>query len=412
MKEYDLIVIGAGAAGMSAALGAYEKDLRKILIIDRDEEYGGILQQCIHNGFGLHTFNKELSGPSFATECYRQIKDNPCIEFAYNTVVIATSANHEVKIQSKKGYETIRGKAIAICAGSKERSAGAISLKGARTQGVYTAGCAQKYANIKGFMVGKKVFILGSGDIGLIMARRMTLEGAKVIGVAEICPYSNGLARNVKQCLEDFDIPLYLSHTVVSVHGVPRLKSITLAEVDEKRQVIKGSEREIECDCLLLSVGLLPDVGLLDEMGAKLDRFSKGPVVNDQYQTSIPGYFACGNALHVHDLVDYVAMEAKKCGENIADYVLNHNERPLSIKTKASRGIGYVVPHYLAGGRDAEISFRVSNIYHDVSLKLSSGSYEKVIRKSALLPSEMVKLNLKKEDIEKFADELVLEVVE
>lgn len=412
MREYDLIIIGAGAAGMSVALGAYEKGLRKILIIDRDEEYGGILQQCIHNGFGLHTFNKELSGPSFAKECYQLIANNPCIEFAYNTVVIETSVNHEVKIQSRKGYETIKGQAIAICAGSKERSAGAISLKGARTQGVYTAGCAQKYANIKGFMVGKKVFILGSGDIGLIMARRMSLEGAEVIGVAEICPYSNGLARNIKQCLEDFNIPLYLSHTVTSVHGVPRLKSITLAKVDERRQVIKGTEKEIECDCLLLSVGLIPDVGLLDEMGAELDRFSKGPKVNDQYMTSIPGYFACGNALHVHDLVDYVAMEAKKCGENIAEYVINGAKRPLSIKTKAKKGIGYVVPHYLAKGKDIEISFRVSNIYRNVSLKLTSGAYEKVIRKSALLPSEMVKLNLKKEDIENFSDELVLEVVE
>ncbi|MBQ5755681.1 MAG: FAD-dependent oxidoreductase, partial [Erysipelotrichaceae bacterium] len=310
MEKHELVIIGGGSAGIAAALGAAENGLKDIVVIERESEYGGILQQCIHNGFGLHTFNEELSGPAYAEKYYSLIKDNKDIQFLYDSAAIEIK-DHTVTVQTREGLKKLEGKAIIMSTGCRERPAGAIGMKGNRCEGVYTAGTAQKYLNRKGFLVGKKIFILGSGDIGLIMARRMTLEGAKVIGVAEIMPYSNGLARNMKQCLEDFDIPLYLSHTVEAVHGSSRLESITLIEVDDRLKKIPGSEKEIECDCLLLSVGLIPENKLIEDLGVRLDPKTKGAVVDDRYMTSVDGIFACGNALHVHDLVDYVSIEAR-----------------------------------------------------------------------------------------------------
>ena len=338
MERHQLVIIGGGSAGIAAALGAYENGLKDILVIEREKEYGGILQQCIHNGFGLHTFNEELSGPAYAEKYYDLIKDNDSISFIYEAAVTEIK-DKCVIVSTPEGLKQIEAEAIVIATACRERPAGAIGLKGNRCEGVYTAGTAQKYLNKQGYLVGKKIFILGSGDIGLIMARRMTLEGAKVIGVAELQPYSNGLARNIKQCLEDFDIPLYLSHTVEAVHGESRLEYITLIEVDDKLQKIEGSEQKIECDCLLLSVGLIPENTLIEEIGVKLDPRTRGAIVDDNYMTSAEGIFACGNALHVHDLVDYVSQEGKKAGKAAADYVLGNVSSSEKIANVVSNGI-------------------------------------------------------------------------
>ena len=411
MREFNLAIIGSGAAGMSAAIGAYEKGIRKILIVERGEEYGGILQQCIHNGFGLHTFNEELSGPAYAQRCYDLLKGTE-IEIQYGTTVVEIKDDLSLTLQSEKGYEIIVAKAIIMATGCIERSAGAITLKGKRTQGVYTAGCAQKYLNMDGNMVGKKVFILGSGDIGLIMARRMSLEGAKVIGVAEIMPYSNGLARNVKQCLEDFNIPLFLSHTVIAVHGYPRLKSITLAKVDENRQPIESTKQEIEVDCLLLSIGLVPENSLLEDLGVELDSRTKGAIVNDQLMTTKDGIFACGNSLHVHDLVDFVSMEAKRAGWNAADYILNKKVHKKEIKSILGNGISYMIPQFVSKGEDVEFAFRVKNIYKKASIRISGGELDKKVYQLSLVPSEMIKITLTKDELNKVNDSLLWEVIE
>ena len=411
MERHQLVVIGGGSAGIAAALGAYENGLTDILVVEREAEYGGILQQCIHNGFGLHTFNEELSGPAYAEKYYDLIKDNECIRFVYETVVTKID-DKIVTVQSKEGLRQIAADAIVLSTGCRERPAGAIGMKGNRCEGVYTAGTAQKYLNKEGFLVGKKVFILGSGDIGLIMARRMTLEGAKVIGVAELQPYSNGLARNIKQCLEDFDIPLYLSHTVESVHGSSRLESITLIEVDDHLKKIEGSEQEIECDCLLLSVGLIPENTLIEELGVKIDPRTRGAVVDDRYMSSVEGIFACGNALHVHDLVDYVSIEGRKAGKSAADYVLGRLSDGEVITNSVSNGVSYMVPQSFHKGRDLEFMFRVNRVFKECSIHVYGQGLDKKIRKLGIVPSEMQKVMLKKEELEGLTGELNWEVVE
>ena len=410
MHEHDLIIIGAGSAGMAAARGAYEAGIRDILVVEREKEYGGILQQCIHNGFGLHTFNEELSGPAYAEKYYGFIRDIDSIKFIYESSVLQIK-DHIVTVLSPQGEITYKAKAIILAAGCRERPAGAIGLKGDRCEGIYTAGTAQKYLNKSGYLVGKKVFILGSGDIGLIMARRMTLEGAKVIGVAELQPYSNGLARNIKQCLEDFDIPLYLSHTVETVKGSSRLEKIVLIEVDEKLQKIPGSEQEIPCDCLLLSVGLIPDNTLLEACGVRIDPKTKGPVVDDTYMTSIEGIFVCGNALHVHDLVDYVSIEGEKAGRAAAAYILKEtDDRPLHWNRTVD-GISYVIPQSFRTGDDHEFMFRVNRVFKDSYIHIYGDGIDKKIKKTGIVPSEMQKVKLKKEELQELQGELFWEVL-
>ncbi|MBQ6478147.1 MAG: FAD-dependent oxidoreductase [Erysipelotrichaceae bacterium] len=411
MEKHELVIVGGGSAGIAAALGAAENGLRDIVVIEREREYGGILQQCIHNGFGLHTFNEELSGPAYAEKYYSLIKNNESIHFLYDSAATEIQG-HVVTVQTREGMKKLEGKAIIMSTGCRERPAGAIGLKGNRCEGVYTAGTAQKYLNRKGFLVGKKIFILGSGDIGLIMARRMTLEGAKVIGVAELMPYSNGLARNMKQCLEDFDIPLYLSHTVEAVHGRSRLESITLIEVDNKLKKIPGSEKKIECDCLLLSVGLIPENKLIEDLGVRMDPKTKGAVVDDYYMTSVEGIFACGNALHVHDLVDYVSIEARKAGKAAAAYVQNGKDETETIENIVQNGISYMVPQHFHKGNDIEFMFRVNRVFKECSIHVFGKGLNKIFKKPGIVPSEMQKIALKKEDLAHLEGELFWEVCE
>ena len=411
MENHELVIIGGGSAGIACALGAYEGGLRDILVIERDKEYGGILQQCIHNGFGLHTFNEELSGPAYAEKYYGLIKDNECIHFRYESAVVGIEQNM-LTVQAEDGLSKIRAQAIVLATGCRERPYGAIGLRGDRCEGVYTAGTAQRYLNKNGFLVGKKVFILGSGDIGLIMARRMTLEGAEVIGVAEIQPYSNGLARNIKQCLEDFDIPLYLSHTVESIHGKGRLEYLTLIEVNDKLEKIAGSEQKIYCDCLLLSVGLIPENTLVEDIGVRLDPRTKGAIVDDSYMTSVEGIFACGNALHVHDLVDYVSAEARKCGQACAAYVLGKENDETEIVNVVGNGVSYMIPQSFHKDKDLEFLFRVRKVYGPCKIHVYGKGLDKKIAKPGIVPSEMQKVALKKEELANLEGELNWEVLD
>lgn len=412
MDKHQLVIIGGGSAGIACALGASENGLTDILVVERDFEYGGILQQCIHNGFGLHTFNEELSGPAYAEKYFNLIKDNASIKFMFDSTVIKIEENNILTIQSIQGLIKVKADAVVMASGCRERPAGAIGIKGDRLQGVYSAGSAQKYCNKQGILVGKNVFILGSGDIGLIMARRMTLEGAKVIGVAEIMPYSNGLARNIKQCLEDFDIPLYLSHTVESVHGNGKLESITLIEVDDKLQKIEGSEQEIKCDLLLLSVGLIPENNLLEELGVKLDPRTKGAIVDDTYMSSIKGIFACGNALHVHDLVDYVSEESRKCGKAAANYVLGKINESESINNVLGNGVSYMVPQSFHKNNNIDFMFRVKKVFKECSIHVYGNGFDKKIKKLGIVPSEMQKVSLTADELKDLNGELNWEVIE
>ena len=410
MERHDLLIIGAGSAGLACCLGAYENGVRDIVLVERDFEYGGILQQCIHNGFGLHTFNEELSGPSYAEKYYNLLKGKDGIKFMYDSNVIDIT-DKIATIQSKEGLIEIEAKAIVMASGCRERPSGAIGIKGDRVEGIYSAGAAQKYCNKQGILVGKKVFILGSGDIGLIMARRMTLEGAKVIGVAEIMPYSNGLARNIKQCLEDFDIPLYLSHTVEAVHGKSRLESLTLIEVDDKLQKIEGSEVEIECDLLLLSVGLIPEINLIENLGVKLDPKTKSAIVDENYMTSIEGIFVCGNSLHVHDLVDYVSQEGKRCGKAAAEYIFNISKEDKVINNKIGEGISYIVPQTIHSIKDIDFMFRVKKVYKNCKIHVYGNGLDKYYPKLGIVPSEMQKISLKAEELRNL-DELNWEILD
>ena len=412
MDKHQIVIIGGGSAGIAAALGAYESGIKDILIVEIANECGGILQQCIHNGFGLHTFNEELSGPSYAEKYFNLIKDIPEIKIMYNSTVIKIENDNVLTIQSTEGLIKVKADAVIMATGCRERPAGAIGIKGNRLEGVYSAGSAQKYCNKQGLLVGKNVFILGSGDIGLIMARRMTLEGAHVLGVAEIMPYSNGLARNIKQCLEDFDIPLYLSHTVESVHGDGRLSSITLIEVDDKLQKIEGSEQEIECDLLLLSVGLIPENNLIEELGVKLDPRTKGAIVDDTYMTSIPGIFACGNALHVHDLVDYVSQEGRRCGKACGEYVLGKQNKNKIINNVLGNGVSYMVPQSFHFGNDVDFMFRVRKVFKECTIRIYGDGFDKKIKKLGIVPSEMQKVSITAEELKNLHGDLSWEVME
>ena len=402
--RYDLVVIGGGPGGLAAAIEARNNGVENILVIERDKELGGILQQCIHNGFGLHEFKEELTGPEYAERFIKKLKEKN-IEYKLDTMVLEVTPEKIVHaINTVDGYMMIEAKAIVLAMGCRERTRGAISIPGERPAGVFTAGTAQRFINMEGYMAGKKVLILGSGDIGLIMARRMTLEGAEVQAVVELMPFSGGLARNIAQCLNDYNIPLYLSHTVVDIKGKERVEGVTIAKVDENRRPIPGTEIEYECDTLLLSVGLIPENDISRKTGIVIDRRTSGPVVNEMMETSIPGIFACGNVVHVHDLVDFVSAEARKAGKAAAKFVKDEVQNGEYIELKNGFGVTYTVPQkYRVENIEnfLEISMRVNNIYKNMRLQVKDGDTVLVnMKKAHLAPGEMEKVVVPKKLLE------------
>ena len=401
MKNVDLVIVGGGPAGMSAAVAAYESGVKNLLILERDSHLGGILQQCIHNGFGLHRFKEELTGPEYAWR-YEKLVHEYNIPYLTDTMVLDISPDRVVTAtNSERGVFTIAAKAVILAMGCRERPRGALNIAGSRPAGIYSAGTAQKYVNLKGYMPGRNVVILGSGDIGLIMARRMTLEGAKVHAVCELMPYSGGLARNIEQCLHDFGIPLRLSHTVVEIHGRERLEGVTIAKVDERRRPIAETREYIPCDTLLLSVGLIPENELSKTAGVPLDHVTNGALVDQDRQTEIEGIFACGNVLHVHDLVDFVSEEAEIAGRSAAAYIQGQSAEALDIPLSVDGRVRYTVPQRITQKKDVTVFFRVADVYRDVTLKVLDG--DRVVlrkKKPKMAPGEMESVTLKPEQLD------------
>ena len=413
--NYDIVIVGGGPAGMAAAVAAKKAGTDKILILERDTRIGGILLQCIHNGFGLHHFGEELTGPEYAGRFAQKVEDLG-IEYKTDTMVLEVNAQKQVTaINTKDGLMFIQAKAVVLAMGCRERTRGALVIPGTRPAGIFTAGSAQRFVNIDGYLPGRKVVILGSGDIGLIMARRMTLEGAEVKLVCEVMPFSSGLRRNIVQCVENFNIPLKFSTTVVQIHGKQRVEGVTVAAVDKNRKPIPGTEEFIECDTLLLSVGLIPENEISNACGVSIDSMTSGPVVNEKMQTSVEGIFACGNTVHVHDLVDFVTAESLRAGENAAKYVQGKTiSNGQKVTLKPGNRVRYTVPQHLdstESDTNTSIMFRPTDVYRNVSIVVYSNNERiKAQKKKVVRPGEMQVIELKPEELAKVKDNLTIAI--
>lgn len=413
--NYDIVIVGGGPAGMAAAVAAKKAGTDKILILERDTRIGGILLQCIHNGFGLHHFGEELTGPEYAGRFAQEVEELG-IEYKTDTMVLEVNAQKQVTaINTKDGLMFIQAKAVVLAMGCRERTRGALVIPGTRPAGIFTAGSAQRFVNIDGYLPGRKVVILGSGDIGLIMARRMTLEGAEVKLVCEVMPFSSGLRRNIVQCVENFNIPLKFSTTVVQIHGKERVEGVTVAAVDKNRKPIPGTEEFIECDTLLLSVGLIPENEISNACGVSIDSMTSGPVVNEKMQTSVEGIFACGNTVHVHDLVDFVTAESLRAGENAAKYVQGKTiSNGQKVTLKPGNRVRYTVPQHLdstESDTNTSIMFRPTDVYRNVSIVVYSNNERiKAQKKKVVRPGEMQVIELKPEELAKVKDNLTIAI--